>query len=617
MGHSTLKSPPQEYTSRAVLQRILGYVRPYRWPAVVGLIGVVAGQALAVLIPRILRFVIDRGVTLQDQSFMLQSGLLVVGLGVLRGIAGFLGRYLTEAQSHKVAYDIRNDLYKKVQQLPFGYHDSARTGSLITRGISDVDEIQRFLGFGVFDGINTTMLVIFAVSAMLLTSPVLAVIAVLPLIPLGIRAMDFARFVEVEWRKVMERLSNLGDHLQENLVGAEVVRAFAREGFEIDKFSEENERLYHQQLKVIRKWSGFLPFAASMTAGSIALTLIFGGIFERSGSFGVTVGVVVQFNAYILLMSQPIRFSGFVIMLLTQGIASGRRVFEVIDEPLTLGDAPDAYPLPQIQKEVCFEDVNFSYGQDGPQVLHNITIEAKPDDIIALVGRTGSGKSTLANLIPRFYDVSSGRITMDGHDLRAVTLDSLRNQIGIVMQESLLFSATIRENIAFGRPNASEERIIAAAKAANAHDFITEFTEGYETLVGERGVTLSGGQRQRVAIARALVMDPRILILDDATSSVDTHTEHDIQAALNDLMAGRITFIVAQRLTSVLHATQILVLDGGRIVERGAHDDLLGMDGVYKEIYDLQLADQERVRRETLSFDDGEFSLFEQASPRK
>jgi ATP-binding cassette subfamily B protein len=447
---------------------------------------------------------------------------------------------------------------------------------------------------------------------MLLTSPVLAVIAVLPLIPLGIRAISFARFVEIEWRKVMERLSNLGDHLQENLVGAEVVRAFAREGFEIDKFSAENQELYNQQLKVIDKWSSFLPFSAIMTASSIALTLIFGGLFERNGSFGVTVGVIVQFNAYILLMSQPIRFSGFVIMLITQGIASARRVFEVIDEPLMLGDKPGAYELPIIQNKLCFENVDFHYTGDNHQdVLHEVSLTAQPDDVIAVVGKTGSGKSTLVNLIPRFYDVTSGRITMDGHDIRAVTLESLRNQIGVVMQESLLFSATIRENIAFGRPNADEARIIAAAKAANAHDFILEYPDGYDTPVGERGVTLSGGQRQRVAIARALVMDPRILILDDSTSSVDTHTEHDIQAALESLMAGRITFIVAQRLTSVMHATQILVLDGGRIVERGTHDDLLEQAGVYKEIYDLQLADQERVRRETLVYDHRDFSFLD------
>jgi ATP-binding cassette subfamily B protein len=296
-------------------------------------------------------------------------------------------------------------------------------------------------------------------------------------------------------------------------------------------------------------------------------------------------------------------------MLITQGIASGRRVFEVMDEPITLGDAPDAYPLPPIKKEICFENVNFAYGEGQPLVLKNVTMEAHPNDVIAIVGKTGSGKSSLVNLIPRFYEITGGRIRIDGHDIGAVTLNSLRNQIGIVMQESLLFSASIRENIAFGRPEANEESIIAAAKAADAHGFIMETPDGYDTLVGERGVTLSGGQRQRVAIARALLMDPSILILDDSTSSVDTHTEHDIQAALLGLMAGRITFIVAQRLTSGMHASQILVLDGGQIVEQGTHDDLLAQKGVYKEIYDLQLADQERVRRETLTFDEADIRL--------
>lgn len=591
-----------------IMLRLQHYAKPYWFGIFIGLIGIIGAQILAVAIPEILREVIDRGVERHDQDYMLQAGLVVVALGFLRGLMGFVARYFNEAQSHRVAFDIRNALYKKVNNQSFSYHDKAHTGSLITRGISDVDEIQRFLAFGLLDGLNTLLIVAFCSIMMFTISPLLAVVVLLPVIPLIYLSLGFASFVDREWRKVMERLSNLGDQLQENLVGAEVVRAFAREPHEIEKFSEENHRLYDQQLKVINRWSTYIPFSALMISISTVLALVVGGFLQQRGGYGVTVGVIVQFNAYILLMSMPIRFAGFVIMLINQGLASARRVFEVLDEPEAITDKPNALTLPRIEGIIQFEDVSFRYSDNLPYALKNINLTARPDEVIAIIGRTGAGKSSLVNLIPRFYDVTQGRITIDGNDIRDVTLNSLRDQIGVVLQESLLFSASIRENIALGHPDASEDEIIAAAKAADAHHFIMEFPEGYNTRVGERGVTLSGGQRQRVAIARALLIDPRILILDDATSSVDTQTEALIQTALDRLMAGRTTFVVAQRLTSVMNATQILVIDDGRIVEQGTHTDLLEQGGLYKEIYDLQLADQERVRRETIQYDNLDLS---------
>jgi ATP-binding cassette subfamily B protein len=601
-------SVEQQLSSLYVARRILKYASRYRLYILLGMMGIIGSQILAVAIPQVLRFVIDRGVAQQDKNYMLQAGLLVVGLGLLRGLAGFLSRYYAEKQSHLVAFDIRNDLYNRVQTLPFSYHDTARTGSLITRAIADVDEVQRFLAYGLLDGLNTLLVVAFSVVMMVIINPVLAGITLLPIIPLIWRSKVFAHFVETEWRKVMDHLSNLGNHLQENIVGAEVVRAFAREPYEIAKFDTENRRLYDQQLTVIRSWTTYIPLSAIIISVSTALVLIFGGWLEHENRLGVTVGVVVQFNAYVLLMSQPIRFVGFVIMLINQGIASGRRVFEVLDTPQTLNEKADAIPLPQLEGIVRFENVSVRYTDSMPLVLKNITLTARPNQVIAVMGKTGSGKSTLVNLIPRFYEITEGRITVDGYDIRDATLTSLRRQIGIVLQESLLFSATIRENIALGKPDASDEEVIAAARAANAHDFIMEFPDGYETRVGERGVTLSGGQQQRVAIARALLINPRILILDDATSSVDTQTEHLIQEALERLMEGRTTFVVAQRLSTILNADEIIVLDHGRIAERGRHLDLLARDGLYKEIYELQLADQERVRRETTMFDQYDFS---------
>jgi ATP-binding cassette subfamily B protein len=406
--------------------------------------------------------------------------------------------------------------------------------------------------------------------------------------------------VDPAWKKIMDRLQTLGNRIQETALGSEVVRAFAREDYEIRRFAEDNDRLYHEQVELVSKWGSYIPLSAFIISFSTALVLFVGGLMESNGFGGVTVGLIVSFNAYVLLLAMPIRFLGFVILLITQGISSAERVFEILDVPSDVSTKPGARRMDEMRGVVRFEDVSFTYDRANVEVLHHIDLEARPGQVVALVGPTGSGKSSLVSLIPRFYDVTSGRVTIDGVDVRDIDLNSLRAQIGMVFQQSLLFSASVSENIAYGRQDATEEEIVAAAQAANAHGFISEFPEGYDTLIGERGVTLSGGQKQRVAIARALLINPRILILDDSTSSVDTRTEHVIQEALNRLMAGRTTFIIAQRLNSVINANQILVLRDGAIVERGTHSDLLEREGDYADIYRLQLADQERVRRELL-----------------
>lgn len=574
------------------------YLRPYWGWALLALIGVIGNSALAVSIPAILGDVIDIGVERGDSNYMLAAGLLVVGLGVLRGITGFLFRYFGEKLSHFIAYDIRNEVYNKVQNLAFTYHDQSQTGTLITRAISDVDEIQRYFAFGLLDGLITATLVLGVALVMFISSPILAAIALLPLIPLAFLSRNFAMSVDPRWKKIMERLQKLGNHIQENSLGAEVVRAFNREDYEIQKFDVDNAHLYEERIDLISRWANYLPMSAFIIAISTALVLFFGGLMERDGFGGVTVGLVVAFNAYILLIAQPIRFLGFVILLTTQAVSSAGRVFEILDEPELITSKPDAKDFKEMQGVVRMERVSFAYSETSPQVLFDIELEAKPGEVVALVGPTGSGKSSLVSLIPRFYDVTSGRVTIDGLDVRDAELSSLRSHIGMVLQQSLLFSATVWENIAYGNPGATNEQVIAAAKAADAHNFIMEFPNGYDTLIGERGVTLSGGQRQRVAIARALLINPRILILDDSTSSVDTKTERSIREALNILMKGRTTFIIAQRLNSVQDADQILVMNKGRIVERGTHEELITLGGQYAEIYELQLADQDRVRRE-------------------
>jgi ATP-binding cassette subfamily B protein len=391
-------------------------------------------------------------------------------------------------------------------------------------------------------------------------------------------------------------LGELSARLQENITGVQVVRAFAREKYEIQRFDAANRELYKNQVRVVQEMARVMPTSNLLIGLSTLLILWFGGNMVLNGQ--LTLGELVAFNSYVLMLAGPAQQISWLVNSAGETSAGLQRTFEVLDMRPEIRSRPDAILLPPLRGEVSFEDVSFRYQGEKAPALHDINLSVQPNQIIALVGLTGSGKTSLINLIPRFYDVTKGCVLVDGQDVRAVNLKSLRDQIGIVLQTSLLFSATIRENIAYGRPEATLEQVIAAAKAAQAHDFILEMSDGYETKVGERGVTLSGGQRQRVAIARALLMDPRILIMDDSTSSVDTQTEHLIQDALARLMHGRTTFVIAQRLSTIRQADLILVMDRGRVVQRGTHSELLGQEGLYRQIYDLQLRDQERFQAE-------------------
>lgn len=598
---SALEAPakPQKYSPFRIWQRLMGYLLKYRLWVITAFVGLVGTNILAVTVPYILRDVVDIGIANQDSAYMLNAGLLVIGLGILRGITAFLGRFFGERLSHCISYDIRNEIYDKVQRQSFTYHDNAQVGTIITRAISDVNEIQRYFSYGLMDGLNVILLLMGVVSIMVATSPLLAVFAFVPLVPLAMFSQRFVKSVHPRWKKVMDRMQVLSNHIQENALGAEVVRVFAREQHEIKRFHKENQNLYNEQLDFITQWITYLPASALLAAMSTALVLLFGGILEQQGMGSISIGLIVTFNAYVLLLAQPLRFVGFVILLTTQAVASGERIFEVLDENERIINKPGAIKA-AFKGHVRFENVSTRYSEQSPAVVKGINLEAPPGDVVAVIGLTGSGKTTIANLIPRFYDVTAGSVTIDGIDVRDYDLHSLRSQIGIVMQQSLLFSATIEENIAYGNPAATHSEIVAAAKSANAHDFISEFPAGYDTLVGERGVTLSGGQKQRVAIARALLVDPRILILDDATSSVDTHTEHLIQQALERIMQGRTTFVIAQRMSTILNADQIIVLRDGEIIQQGTHETLLEDGGLYEEIYQLQLEEQERVRREAI-----------------
>lgn len=583
----------------AIWKRLMSYLLKYRAWMLAALFGIIGTNILAVLVPYILRDVVDIGIESQDSVYMLNAGLLVVGLGILRGVTAFLGRFFGERLSHYIAYDIRNQIYDKVQGQSFTYHDNAKVGTIITRAISDVNEIQRYFAFGLIDGLNVILLLTGVVTIMLATSPILAVIAFIPLAPLALFSNRFVMRVHPRWKKVMSRMQVLSNHIQENALAAEVVRVFAREAHEIKRFNAENRNLYEEQLDFIRQWITYLPASAFLAAMSTALVLFFGGLLETQGMANITVGLVVTFNAYVLLLSQPLRFVGFVILLTTQAVASGERAFEILDEAELIVNKSSAQRV-KIKGQVRFDKVSARYQASAHAILKDISLEAKPGEVVAIMGLTGAGKTSIVSLIPRFYDVTAGRVLIDGIDVRDFELHSLRSQIGLVTQQPLLFSATIAENIAYGSPQASHEQIVRAAASANAHDFISEFPDGYQTLVGERGTTLSGGQKQRIAIARALLIDPRILILDDATSSVDTQTEHLIQQALERIMRGRTTFVIAQRMSTILKADQIIVLKDGQIIQRGTHESLLAEGDLYEEIYKLQLEEQELARRQAI-----------------
>lgn len=575
----------------AIYGRLMRYLQPYWLQIVLAYAAMFFATLLNILIPQLLRGAVDRGLEQKDATVLFIAAGAILAVAVVRGVAGFFQRYFGEWLSYRAAYDLRNDFYTSLQGLSFAFHDQAHTGDLMSRATGDITETERFVGIGLMELLASVLLMIGVVTAMLLMDLRLALLALIPLPLLLVSTVRFGMAVRPRSRHVQDQLGVLSTTMQESLTGIGVVKAFAREPYEFEKFDRDNSIWFRLREGLIRLWGNSWPFFTFLIAMSNFLLLLFGGPMVLNGQ--ITVGVLFAMITYVLMLNGPAQRLGFLVNAAATADASASRVFEIMDTPNTVAERPDARPLTQPRGQVVFEEVSFGY-RDGLNVLQDICFSAQPGQVIALMGPTGSGKSSIINLIPRFYDPVAGRVLVDGVDVRELTLDSLRGQIGIVLQEPFLFSASIAENIAYGRPNASQAEIERAARAANAHDFIVGFPAGYATRVGERGVTLSGGQKQRVAIARALLYDARILILDDSTSSVDTETEFIIQQALQTLMQGRTTFVIAQRLLTLKHADQILVLEHGRIVQRGRHEALLAEDGLYRQIYDLQLRDQEQ-----------------------
>jgi ATP-binding cassette, subfamily B, multidrug efflux pump len=579
------------------LWKLRAFLRPYQLQITIALFALLGLTAANLVIPAVIREVIDTGLVLGEAAFMINAALLLLGVGVVHASLTYLQRYTSEWIAHHVGFDLRNRLYDHIQHLPFSFHDHAQTGQLISRCIEDVRSIERFTGFSLVELIRVSLLLIGITVILFLYNPNLAVIALMPMIPLVIITTNFGKRIGRLFYAVDHALGELSSRLQENVVGAQVIRAFAREPYEIDRFQTANRNLYNSRIRVISEWSKVMPSTHFLITLGTILILWFGGQMVLQGE--MTVGEVVAFNAYLLMLANPAQQLTWLVNSAGEAVAGVRRTSEILEVEPEIQSPEGAVKLPALSGKVEFRNVSFKYQNETRPALHNVNLTVEPNQVVALIGPTGSGKTSLVNLIPRFYDASQGQVLLDGQDVREADLVSLRKQIGIVLQTSLLFSTSIRDNIAYGKPDASEEEVTAAARAAAAHDFIMELPEGYETVVGERGITLSGGQRQRVAIARALLLDPSILILDDSTSSVDTRTENLIQQALETLMQERTTFIIAHRLSTVRRADLILVMDKGRIVEQGVHTDLLKESGgLYRQIYELQLRDQERFRQE-------------------
>jgi ATP-binding cassette, subfamily B, multidrug efflux pump len=547
----------------------------------------VSGANLAT--PLLMGRAIDEGIGPRRLGVIFVVVGWLVGLALARALFTFLQGYLAERASQGVAFDLRDALFERIERLSFSYYDRVQTGQLVTRLTSDVEQIRTFAGSGVVQLANAVVMLIGTTVLLLYLDWQLALVA-LAIVPIiAVLLVRFVGRIRPLFREVQQTLGRLNTVLQEDLLGMRVIRAFAREDYETARYASVNEELLQKNLTTVRVFSNNFPLVF-LFANLGTLAIIWFGGFQVIGG-RLSIGDLVAFNTLLGFMLFPILTIGFLSASISRAGASSQRVFDILDAPLDVKDAPDASILLPLTCRVDFDDVSFRYPGSARDILSGVSFTARPGQTVAILGTTGSGKSTLVNLIPRFYDVTGGAVRLDGNDVREVTLSSLRSQIGIVLQETRLFSGTVRDNVAFGKPDATDEEIVAAAEAAQAAEFIRGLSDGYDTVIGERGIGLSGGQRQRIAIARALLIDPRLLILDDSTSAVDAETEAAIQKTLDRLMREkhRTVFVIAQRVSTVRDADLILVLDEGSIAASGTHEDLLRESELYNEILGSQL----------------------------
>ena len=579
----------------SILRRLIGFALKYKSRFILAYLSAIGVAIFALTIPRILGSAVDTVVGSGEFRQLLVLALIIFVLSIFRGIAAYGQQYLGESLGQRVAYDIRNAYYERLQRLSFAFHDGQRSGDLMSRATADVEGIRMFIQGGAIRG-GYMILLILGVSIILLLSSWKLALMSLVFVPFIIlRTSTIMLEMRRNWMAERTEMGHLNTVLQENLAGQRVVKAFAAEKY-------ENEKFTHHAGAVARY--GFR--AESLQAVTTSLNNFFflggTGIILWYGSRQViqghmSEGELVAFLLYMGLLAIPVRMTAFIVNSFSRAISSGERIFYVLDASSPVEEKTDALKMPRLNGDVRFNNVSFSY-TNFSTVLQEISVDVPRTKVLAILGAPGSGKSTLVHLLPRFYDVTHGRVTIDEIDVRDMTLRSLRQNVGIVQQDVFIFTSTIRANIAYGAVDASMEDIIRAAKLAQLHDFIETMPEGYNTYVGERGVTLSGGQRQRLAIARTLLLDPPILILDDSTSSVDTQTEHLIRQALNTVMQGRTTFVIAHRLSSVKNADMVIVIKDGRIVQRGTHNELVQIPGPYQDIDELQLRPQELALNE-------------------
>jgi ABC-type multidrug transport system fused ATPase/permease subunit len=586
---------------RVTFARLLGFLRPYKISLVVSTLLAIASQGAQIAVVWVTAHVIDDAVIPRDAGKLWVFIWAIIGLGVLR--AAFMGarRLISGKQALAVEMDMRQGLYRHLVRLSFGFYDRHQTGQLMSRATVDLQGVRFFLGYGLIFFFQNVLTVLSVSVVLFFFEWKLALIALAITPLLVVLAYRYSHVAHPTLRDVQQKLADVATVAEENIVGVHVVKSFAQEPQEQLKFVDRSEAVFRQTLRANRQRALYVPFISWVPMLAQAAVLLVGARMVTRGE--LTVGGFIAFNLYLGMLIMPLRSLGMWIGQAQRATASGERIFQVMDEPEEIADRPDAIELPEGGGQLRFEGVGFEY-MEGRPVLQDIDLELAPGTTIALIGHTGSGKTTLTSLVPRFYDATSGRVTLDGADVRDVKLNSLRHAIGVISQDPFLFSATVRENIMFGAPDLDDPEVERIARLAQAHEFIRRLPDGYETVIGERGITLSGGQRQRLAIARALAVDPRVLILDDATASVDASTEARIRVGLREAMRNRTTLIIAHRLSTIALADEIVVLDDGRIAARGTHDELLVTSQVYRDIYEhglleRQFADAVEARAET------------------
>ncbi|QHS22098.1 ABC transporter ATP-binding protein [Virgibacillus sp. MSP4-1] len=574
-------------------KKLKSFFWPYKRLLFISLFALLFVTGITVVYPIVLQITIDEVVLGERYQLIPYLAFGFIGIMAVKGLATYIHQYLGELFGIKSVFDLRNALYKKLQKLSFKYYDNAKTGDLMSRLTSDVESFRAFLSFGFTSVVRITLLIVISLGVMFYYSVPLALVTMASMPFLAVVTWRFDKKVHPAFRGVRKSLGRLNTRVQENVSGIHTVKSLSREDFEIGRFADSNENYRDHYLHTASIWAKFFPLMELLGNISVVVLLGFGGHLVIQGD--LQPGQLVAFFSLVWYIVWPLTDFGFVINQFSQAKASGERLLEILEQQEDIQERPNAVKQHAIQGHVTFDDVTLTYVEDDDAALKDVSFDAPPGKVMGLIGATGSGKTSITQLITRFYEPEQGQVRIDGKPVQEYGLKTLRKSIGFVLQEAFLFSTTILENIRYGNPDATMDEVIDAAKRAQAHDFIMDMPKGYETLLGERGMGLSGGQKQRIAIARAILINPRILVLDDATSAVDMETEFKIQKALREVMKGRTTFIIAHRISALKHADEILVLEDGKVAERGQHEDLLNNGGPYQRIYNIQYQDQDTV----------------------